>query len=232
MTWRVAPGHELGRRALPCHEAVVGLTVVVEAMRGVAVAAQPDLRRDAGRPDHHDLVLVGEHLVEAGGLVVVLAHERHPLLDDRGEEVELRARADGEHLVHEQGALDARLLELLGAGAPGHAAAQPVEPAGAPLGGLVPPVAVERLAPFEVHAVDVRRPPGPTPRADVPDVDHLRPAPAARRTHVERALEPEHLGHPQHRVLPEVLHVLVLALADDVDGLVEVQAARRHRGAT
>ena len=64
-----------------------------EATRRVAVLAQPHLRRDVGGPHHHDLVLVGEHLVEAGGLVAVLAHERHPLLDDRGEEVELRARA-------------------------------------------------------------------------------------------------------------------------------------------
>ena len=66
-------------------------------------------------------------------------------------------------------------------------------------------------------------------RADVPDVDHLRPAPAARRAHVERALQPEHVGHAQHRVLPEVLHVLVLALTDDVDGLVQVQPTRHQR---
>src|SRR5207248_342481 len=86
-------------------------------------------------------------------------------------------------------------------------------------------VAVERLTTLEVHAVDVRRPAVPPARADVPDVDDLRPSTTARRAHVERPLQPEHLGHAQHRVLPQVLHVLVLTLAHDVDDLVEVQVA-------
>ena len=57
----------------------------------------------------------------------------------------------------------------------------------------------------------------------------LRPAAAGGRAHVERTLQPEHLGHAEHGVLPEVLHVRVLTLADDVDDLIEVQVPRGHR---
>jgi hypothetical protein len=60
-----------------------------DSPRAASWFSRRHLRRDVGGPHHHDLVLVGEHLVEAGGLVAVLAHERHALLDDRGEEVEL-----------------------------------------------------------------------------------------------------------------------------------------------
>ncbi len=93
MMWVSPPVTHSARGAFPRHDPVVGLALVAEAPGRVAVLAQPHLRRDVGGPHHHDLVLVGEHLVEAGGLVAVLAHERHPLLDDRGEEVELGSRA-------------------------------------------------------------------------------------------------------------------------------------------
>jgi len=92
-------------------------------------------------------------------------------------------------------------------------------------GGLVPPVPVERLAALQVHAVDVGRPSVPSLIADVPDVDHLRPPTAAGGTDVERPLQAEHLGHADDWVLPQVFHVVVLALPDDVDDLVQVQVA-------
>jgi hypothetical protein len=121
------------------------------------------------------------------------------------------------------------LDDLVGRGAAGHPSAEAVEAAGAPLRGGVPPVAVEGLAALEVEAVDVLRPAFPALGADVPDVDDLGPAAATLGADVERSLQALHLRHALDRVLPEVLHVVVLALPDDVDDLVEVQASVRHR---
>src|SRR5690606_2415639 len=73
------------------------------------------------------------------------------------------------------------------------------------------------------------RPTAPALRTDVPDVDDLRPASAARGTDVERTLQTEHLGHTQDGVLPKVLHVGVLALTEDVDGFEQVQVPVGHQ---
>ena len=89
---RVAPGDPAGRPALPGHESVVGLGLVAQPMGGVAAPAQTDLGLDGGGPHHDHLVLVGEHLVDAGRSVAVLGHERDPLLDHRRQEFELRTR--------------------------------------------------------------------------------------------------------------------------------------------
>ena len=80
----------------------------------VAVLAQPHLRRDVGRPHHHHLVLVREHLVEAGGLVPVLAHEAAHVRRRPRRGTRAARRAHREDLVHEQRAVDAARRDLLG----------------------------------------------------------------------------------------------------------------------
>src|SRR5439155_22063222 len=139
------------------------------AVRGVTVLAQLHLVAHRGRPDEHDFGRTAQDLVETGRLVPVVAHDGYALALDGGEELQLRARAYLEHLVEEERSLDAALGDLLRRRAAGHVTAQTIDPAAAPLGGLVPPVAVERLAPLEVHAVDVARPAVPTARPRVPD---------------------------------------------------------------
>ena len=221
----VTAGHVFGRALLPSGDPLVSGALVAQPPGGVAVLAVGDVGGDVGGPHHHHLVLVVEHLIKPSGAVAVIGHEGYPLLHHRGQKLQRRARPHGEDLVHKQRAFDARLGDLGGVGTARHAPAQPVEPAGAPLGGLVPPVAVERLAPLQVEPVEVLGQTLPALRSDIPDIDDLGPAPPARAQDVERALEPEHLWHAQHRVLPQVLHVVVLALPDDVDHLIQVQVA-------
>ena len=73
------------------------------------------------------------------------------LLGDLGGACEASVRP-GEN---ETGAGYVLLGDLGGAGATRYAPAQPVEPIRAPLGGFVPPVAVEGLAPLQVEPVEV-----------------------------------------------------------------------------
>ncbi|MBJ20251.1 MAG: hypothetical protein CL933_12645 [Deltaproteobacteria bacterium] len=127
--------------------------------------------------------------------MAIFLHEGDPLAADRVEKLELGARSHAEDLVEEERPANPGGGNLFGRGAARDAADQTVEAAAAPGRRLVPPLAVEGLAALQVHAIDVAGPPLPAARADVPDVDHLRPAAAARRTHVERTLQTEHLRH-------------------------------------
>ena len=182
----VAAGHPLGRTAVPRHQPVVAVTVAQSACR-VATLTQANLRRDVGGPDHHHLVLVGQHLVEAGGLVAVLAHERHPLSTTAARNSSWVPALTSSTSCTKSVPRTPFAMSSSVVGLPGTPPHRRSKPPVRHFGGLVPPVAVERLASLEVHAVDVAGPALPPARADVPDVDHLGPTAAARGAHVERA---------------------------------------------
>ncbi|MBJ20252.1 MAG: hypothetical protein GY910_15670 [bacterium] len=60
---RVAARDEPGAARVPGREPLVGFPFVAEPAGRVPILAQPHLRRDVRRPDHHHLVLVARHLV-------------------------------------------------------------------------------------------------------------------------------------------------------------------------
>ena len=151
---------------------------------------------------------------------------RRPRLGDMTEVVDLGAGTDLEHLVHEDRALQIAGLQLLAGRTPGHGATDPVAAAGAVLQSFVPPVAVELRTSFEVETIEVAGPGVPAVGPTIVEVDDLRPSSTRRADHEEGALEPEEPGHVVDRFASSDVHVVVLRLPDDVEGLVEVEAPR------
>jgi cation/acetate symporter len=222
---RAAPGHETILDALPFDEARIGRARIVEAPGGVEILAELDPGRDVRRPDDDHLGRIVDHLEEVREVDPALGQQRNTLFDHRGEIFDLSAGSDLEELVGEDRPLDASLGDLRRRRTARRHRRDAVEAARSIFRGLVPPVAVEFGTALQIESIEIRRPGIPAVGTAVVEVDHLGPAAARGADHEEGALQPEEAWHLMDRLAGDRVHIVVLALADDVDRLVEEEVA-------